>query len=141
VKETAGHSEEDRGFGTACWIWSGAICMKGYGRIKIDGRRVGAHRVYYERLIGPVPKGLHLDHLCRQPGCVNPAHLEPVTSRENSCRGLRAKLDAHSVRKIRSEYRPFSQSAGRSALSRKYGVSIATIKDVVGRRTWSEVAQ
>lgn len=47
-----------------------------------------AHRFAYERLVGLIPEGLQLDHLCRVPYCVNPAHLEPVTSRENTMRGL-----------------------------------------------------
>jgi hypothetical protein len=47
-----------------------------------------AHRVAYELLVGPIPDGMHLDHLCRTPACVNPAHLEPVTPRVNSLRGV-----------------------------------------------------
>ena len=52
-----------------------------------------AHRVYYERHVGPVPEGLELDHLCRNPGCVNPEHLEPVTHAENIRRGYQAKRE------------------------------------------------
>lgn len=47
----------------------------------------GAHRVAYEEIMGPVPEGLELDHLCRTRSCVNPSHLEPVTHRENMNRG------------------------------------------------------
>lgn len=61
-----------------CWIWQ-ARTHKGYG---VYGGRV-AHREAYKRLVGPVPEGLELDHLCRRPACVNPAHLEPVTRDEN----------------------------------------------------------
>ena len=46
-----------------------------------------SHRYAYELVIGPIPKGLTLDHLCRVRGCVNPGHLEPVTQRENTLRG------------------------------------------------------
>lgn len=66
-----------------CWLWTGPVTPKGYGR---QGSRL-AHRVVYERLVGPIPKGLTLDHLCRQPGCVRPSHLEPVTMRVNLLRG------------------------------------------------------
>lgn|SRR5215469_7516285 len=67
---------------TPCWIWRGSL-RKGYGQIL--GRM--AHKVIYEEMIGPVPNGLQLDHLCRNRNCVNPYHLEPVTARENLMRG------------------------------------------------------
>ena len=79
--------------GSGCWIWTGAS-WKGYGitstGYKADGnqRQVMAHRLMYELLIGPIAPGLDLDHLCRNPPCVNPAHLEPVTRRENLLRGI-----------------------------------------------------
>jgi hypothetical protein len=52
-----------------------------------DGKVRLAHRVIYEYLVGPIPDGLSIDHLCRVRHCVNPAHLEPVTHRENVLRG------------------------------------------------------
>lgn len=70
-----------------CWQWIGATERRGYGRAWERGRDVYAHRVMYERARGPIPEGLYLDHLCRNPGCVNPDHLEPVTNRENLLRG------------------------------------------------------
>ena len=70
-----------------CWLFTGARCTRGYGQIKNAGRDRLAHRVAYEELVGPIPDGLQLDHLCRVRRCVNPAHLEPVTCRENLLRG------------------------------------------------------
>jgi hypothetical protein len=71
---------------TGCIEFTGGGC-RGYGRVYRDGRTVSSHRASYELVRGPVPAGLQLDHLCRNPPCVNPAHLEPVTSRENTMRG------------------------------------------------------
>ena len=68
----------------SCWNWTGEISGQGYGRY----RKKMAHRVVYEALVGPIPEGLCIDHLCRNTRCVNPKHLEPVTSRENTLRGI-----------------------------------------------------
>jgi len=67
-----------------CWLWSGPLNAKGYGK---HGRKM-AHRLVYEILRGSVPDGLQLDHTCRTRQCVNPDHLEPVTSRVNTMRGV-----------------------------------------------------
>lgn len=71
-----------------CWTWIGYLDKCGYGRLSIPPEKVlYAHRLAFEHFTGPIPDGLQLDHLCRNRGCVNPAHLEPVTSRENTLRG------------------------------------------------------
>lgn len=75
---------------TECWVWSGSLTREGYGRVMIAQRAYTAHRKVYEYLVGPIPPGLELDHLCRNRGCVNPAHLEPVTTKENLLRGIGA---------------------------------------------------
>lgn len=73
---------------TGCWLWTGADNGCGYGTMTMGhDRRAYAHRLAYELFVGPVPDGLHLDHLCRVRCCVNPSHLEPVTNRENARRG------------------------------------------------------
>ena len=77
---------------SGCWLWNAAD-RSGYGTTWKEGARKGdkdvlAHVEVYERLVGPIPRGLELDHLCRVPSCVNPAHLEPVTHRENILRGI-----------------------------------------------------
>lgn len=68
---------------SGCWLWTGSLDGKGYGKFGLDGRTVGAHRVAYQIERGPIPDGLELDHLCCVPACVNPDHLEPVTHLEN----------------------------------------------------------
>ena len=76
-----------------CWSWTGSLDGHGYGTLGLTGgkRRRGAHRISYELHVGPIPAGLDLDHLCRNPRCVNPAHLEPVTRGENTRRGIALK--------------------------------------------------
>ncbi len=71
-----------------CWNWTHRTSAAGYGRHRVAARDVSAHRFAYELLIGPIPEGLQLDHLCRNTSCVNPDHLEPVTARENTLRGF-----------------------------------------------------
>lgn len=79
---------------SGCLVWLGGIAGSGYGHFHttqsgaIKARDVYAHRWSYEHHRGPIPEGLHLDHLCRNRKCVNPDHLEPVTQRENTLRGI-----------------------------------------------------
>jgi hypothetical protein len=76
-----------------CWLWTGMRDLQGYGYVGRGGRAGGnaaAYRVAYELVVGPIPDGLHIDHLCRNPPCVNPDHLEAVTQRENNRRAALA---------------------------------------------------
>lgn len=72
---------------SGCWLWRGAKDPCGYGQVWWETRPHKAHRVTYMLANGPIPSGLELDHLCKVRHCVNPAHLEPVTHRENLLRG------------------------------------------------------
>ena len=69
-----------------CWPWRGTL-RRGYGAFIIGAKPTAAHRFAYELIVGPIPPGLVIDHLCRNRSCCNPAHLEPVTMRENLRRG------------------------------------------------------
>lgn len=71
-----------------CWIWMGSLNGQGYADIKISGKSHKVHRLMYERHREKIPEGLVIDHLCRNRGCLNPEHMEPVTSEENTRRGL-----------------------------------------------------
>lgn len=93
---------------SGCWIWTAHLNKDGYGTtsdgLRSDGtfRRLSAHRLMYELLVGSVPDGLQLDHLCRVRSCCNPSHLEPVTCRENLMRGInqvaRMAAQTHCIR-------------------------------------------
>jgi len=79
-----------------CWNWTAACISVGYGNFKVPGGHILAHRWAYENLGGrELDAGLVIDHLCRNRRCVNPAHLEQVTNRENCIRGEAPNMRAH----------------------------------------------
>jgi hypothetical protein len=78
-----------------CWTWHGSINPDGYGVFAFDGTSRPAHRFAYEALVESLPGDLHLDHLCRNTRCVNPWHLDPVTSRVNTQRSSRCAPRTH----------------------------------------------
>jgi hypothetical protein len=103
--------------GCAIWIGGSRNCGTDYGGFNFRGKRYLAHRYAYEQLIGPIPEGLSLDHLCRNPRCVNPAHLEPVTHRENVVRGI--GVPAVNARKTHCKRgHPFSEANTRVRLKK-----------------------
>ena len=95
-----------------CWEWIGLKQPSdsylrpdnGYGRWR--GR--AAHRVMYEMLVGPIPEGMELDHLCRFKACVNPAHLQPVTHAENVRRTPRELFAAWHHRRKAEGWVPYA---------------------------------
>lgn len=72
-----------------CWLWQAGVNNYGYGQLLVNGQHIYAHRFSYELLRETIPDGLELDHLCHEPSCVNPDHLEPVTHRMNLERLMR----------------------------------------------------
>lgn len=84
---------------TGCWLWTGYVSERGYGRIGARGKTVSAHRWTYNLFKGEIPEGLDLDHLCRVRHCVNPDHLEAVTRSENTIRGAHPnRMKTHCLR-------------------------------------------
>jgi len=115
---------------SGCWIWTGAKDDKGYGK-SYDCRKSGqgkprkAHQVSYNLLIGEVPAGLELDHLCRIRACVNPYHLEPVTHGVNMERGANTRLTNGQIIEIL-----MTLDVTAKELAAQYGVSHHTIQAI-----------
>lgn len=92
------------------WI-GGSRNRDGYVQITLAGkRRTGAHRWAYELLVGPIPAGLTLDHLCRQPSCVNPEHLEPTTQRENNLRAPTSLTTVNVAKTLCAHGHPYDEA-------------------------------
>lgn len=113
---------------TGCWIWQRKTHPSGYG-YKGSKR---AHRWFYEQRYGPLPKGVVLDHICRNRACVNPDHLEPCSVAVNVRRGTLTRLSADQVEEIRSMLPSMTQRA----IAAKFSVSQGTISAIARGKTW-----
>jgi hypothetical protein len=120
---------------TGCWVWQGSLASNGYGVTQTNGILRRAHRVYYERLVGPIPEGRELDHLCRNRACVRPSHLEPVTCAENVRRGLKTKLTHANIATIR---RRLSAGWTQQQIADQYGVHSSQISRINTGATWRD---
>ena len=140
-----------------CWAWRGAIDQKGYGAVKVGGKKQSAHRVSWKLFRGPIPSGLCVLHHCDNPGCVNPEHLFLGTPRDNArdcvkkgrhnfsvhpechVRGERAwnaKLTEEDVRAIRRE---FTLGTNRKDMARRFGIGCKHIWAIANGRLWKHV--
>jgi hypothetical protein len=78
-------------FTDTCWVWVAAKDRRGYGVFGLNGKTQFAHRIAYEWSSGPIPEGIHIDHICHNPSCIKPAHLRLATRKQN----LENQLGAH----------------------------------------------
>ncbi len=119
-----------------CWIPSKKPMNTGYVMFCCHGKRVLAHIYMWVKANGPVPRGMEIDHLCRNRNCCNPDHVEPVTRMVNSQRGGKAKLSPAMVREMRD-----LRSSGRthSEIAIKFNVHQTTAMMAVNGRTWKNV--
>lgn len=118
---------------TGCWVWALSLRPDGYGQVRDNGTTRRAHVVEWERVNGPVPDGLQLDHLCRNRACVNPEHLEPVTHAENGRRGAGTKLKVGQVREMK---RLLREGASCVDIARRFGVAPQTVTAIKTERNW-----
>jgi hypothetical protein len=101
---------------SGCWIWMGCLNTAGYGHASWQGKVYRVHRLVYEHYKGPIPEGLHLDHLCKVTSCCNPDHLEAVTPCENLRRGN--SRGAHALRTNICKYgHPYTEETTRITLN------------------------
>lgn len=140
----------DIGAAGECWPWKGGISKNGYGVFWLDGHSVGAHRMAWELVNGPMPVGMQGNHHCDNRACCNPGHLYPGTQRENQqdCvdRGRKVSAPPHGSRQpnaklsevdaveIRRKYA--AGLVSEAELGETFGVSRSTIEDVIAGKRW-----
>ena len=122
-----------------CWNWNGgSFCGNGsreyqYGRFRRNGKMVMAHRYFYEQAKGEILKGFCIDHLCRNSRCVNPDHLEAVSTAENIRRGNSTTLTMQDVLSIRQSKPPLLD------IARRHNISLGSVLDIRCGRRWVAV--
>lgn len=133
---------------SGCWLWDLQWGRTNYGRVYWKGRPRSAHRVSYEVFRGPIPQGMTLDHTCRVRPCINPRHLEPVTSAENMSRGYRARIElgvVHVHAKLTEDdvlaMRALAGQITTRELARRYGVTRSQVWRIIHRRKWTYLTE
>lgn len=124
---------------TGCWLWTGEVNAKGYGRTWVNGKREKAHRVAWRETNGPIPEGMVLCHRCDRPSCVNPDHLFLGDMRVNAIDMVRkGRAPAAKLSRSRAEEIRTRVQAGESmrSIAREVGVDPKTIRLLVRGATW-----
>jgi hypothetical protein len=142
-------SRVDKGDGTGCWLWTAGLNEHGYGLFHLQVTGVLASRAAWFFTYGAIPAGQCVLHECDAPACVNPAHLFLGTKADNSAdmvrKGRSAKGSRHSQAKltesaaleIRKRYAV--DATPKAQLAREYGISPATLRSLLQRKTWAHV--
>lgn len=120
-----------------CWIWLLHKSHNGYGRLRLNGKNIFAHRYYYEKYKGKIPKELQIDHLCKVRLCINPEHLEAVTITTNVRRSSSVKLNPSQVRKIREMAKLGIYS--HEYIAKFFPVRRETVSTIIRGETWIDV--
>jgi len=135
-----------------CWLWAAALDKDGYGKLRVGGRMLSAHRVSYELHNEPIPNGMCVCHCCDTRLCVNPTHLflgtqadnnrdMTIKGRQDTARGEAsgtAKLTEADVLSIRALYA--TGGLTHRELAKRFGVERSNVSHIVSRKTWSHVA-
>jgi hypothetical protein len=120
-----------------CWNWARCVNSHGYGYFRHNRRHVKAFVWSWERANGPVPHGLELDHTCRNRQCINPAHLEPITHRENCRRGGLVK-SGMTIEKAREARAMHANRATHRQIAERLGIGKSLVAQIVTNRCWKE---
>ena len=115
-----------------CWVWPYAINRRGYASLYYQGKLHRAHRVIFEVIKGRIPVDCVVDHICNNPSCVNPEHLQAIPQRHNVRRGLSCKMTVPKVVKLIKLYSKMTQKE----LGKKFGISQSAVTDILYGKTW-----
>ena len=130
-----------------CWEWTGGKDRQGYGRMRVNGKHVSAHRFSYELNVGRIPSGLMVCHRCDNPGCVKPSHLFIGTAKDNNHDAVKkgrtartcgtqngnAKLKPSDIVRIKE----LCKSNTQRQVARKFGISQMCVSKIVRGLKWS----
>ena len=130
---------------SGCWLWIAGKNWCGYGKIYVNGKTEGAHRISYQLYVGPIPDGLCVLHRCDVPSCVNPEHLFLGTNKDNTQdmvkKGRSARGEAHWSSKLTTKDVCNIRISNdiQIILAKRYGASQSTISDIKTNKIWSSI--